>query len=378
MKVWNSQATPPPGNGAARRARPLFAGALARLLAICVCVPLLAGCGHSLVESGARLADARACCDSLGALGFAKLEIGETRLLSIRAGDRAFPFDTGKSYFAAFALPETREPARFSVESYMQVALQSPTTGDQFFFAPRILVLDSAHRPLRAVEPDQPRARYVPSTEFAVTGGLGYKIVLHADFEPGDGARYVVLHTTDRLLALGTTIYAPMTAQGERKIPHAPIGRLRVGLGRVTDLLDAVVLLEREPAYAVFAGIARGRTDQVVAAMPPEKRARVLVMRWPEFRAKSQELLNEVVVRNEYPEVALRIGLLDVLVGNPGAPIGVTWNGGIAVTAGDYAHAKRMLELLRADPGRYERERPRDRRADRIHPLNHLEPLLGK
>lgn len=135
---------------------------------------MLAGCGATLVEKSAELRDARPCFAGLSGIRYVTLQVGETRLQSISSGDPAFQFDTGKSYFAALALPSSRESLRLTVESYMQFTLQSPTTGDHYFFARRILLLDAAHRPLRAVEPDPGRVRYVPSTEFAATGGVGW------------------------------------------------------------------------------------------------------------------------------------------------------------------------------------------------------------
>lgn len=205
------------------------AAALSHLSALVVCTSLLASCGATLVEKGAELRDARPCCADLGGMYYAALKAGETRLVSIGAGDPAYQFDTGKSYFAAFALPASREPLRLAVESYMQSTLQSPTTGDQYFFAPRILLLDAAHRPLRAVEPDLRRVQYVPVTEFASTGGVGWKLALHADIGPGDAVRYAIVHTTDSLLTQSTSVSSPYSA-AQRDLPHSPTGRLRVTL----------------------------------------------------------------------------------------------------------------------------------------------------
>lgn len=329
------------------------------------------------MEVRTRLADTPPCCDRLSALRYAPIEVGESRMVSVGSDNPAFRFDTGKSYFAAIALPQAAEPIRLFIESYMRSTLQSPTTGDTYFFAPRITVLDANHRPLRFVESRHARVRYVPVTEFAATGGLGWARLMHVDVDPGEGARYLVIHTTDALLSQSTTVPAPRAAGGTAPIPHAPTGLLRVRLTAVSQLLDAVMMLEREPAYAAFVGIPRGKASEVTAAMPVEKRAQVIIFPWTEFPAQARGLLSEVVIRNEYPESALREGLLEALAEHPGAPIGVTWNGGIAVTAKDYAHARRSYDRFRLDRVRYERERPPDRRRDPVHPLNHFEPLLG-
>lgn len=357
--------------------RSLCPGALARLLAVCAFALALAGCGPTLMEVGTRLADTPPCCERLSALGYAPIDVGESRMVSIGTGDPAFSFDTGKSYFAALALPQAGEPVRLFVESYLRSTLQSPATGEQYFFAPRITVLDASHRPLRFVESRQARVRYVPVTEFAATGGVGWKRLMHTDLDPGDAARYVVIHTTDSLLSQTTTVPASRTRDGTAPVPHSPTGLLRVQLTPVAQLLAAVMMVEREPAFAAFAGIPRGKASEAAAAIPAAKRAQVVTFPWPEFLARSSRLLSEIVIRNEYPELALREGLLAVLAENPGVPIGVTWNGGIAITANDYSHARRSYDAFRLDPARYEREKPQDRHRDPAHPLNHFEPLLG-
>lgn len=337
----------------------------------------LAGCAPPLTELRARAAEAPSCCAGLGELGYAPLQPGSSHVVGISPAGPVFDFESGKSPFAAFELSRSAEPLRLTVESYMQSTLQSPTTGDQYFFAPRLTLLDAAHRPLRAVESYTRRVRYVPVTEFAATGGVGWKIVLRTALDPTDGARYAVIHTTDALLKLGTAVPAPLAAAGTALIQHAPVGRLRVGLEQVAMLLESVLLLEHQPAYAVFTGVPRGKTQALLEALPAEKRAGVRTYAWPAFRNEAQALLDSVVVRNEYPEVGLRQGLLELLAEHPGGTFAITWNGGIAITARDHAQAEGRLKAYRADPARYERERPRDRRSDALHPLNHLEPLLG-
>lgn len=200
-----------------------------RLVALLACAPLLAGCGATLEDKEAELRDAQPCCAELGSIRYAALGVGEVRLHSVSPGDPVFAFDTGKSRFAAFELAATRPAVRLAVESYMQFTLQSPTKGEQYFFAPRVLLLDAAHRPLRALEPDARSVRYVPVTEFAATGGVGWKLVVLADLAAGDDVRYAIVHTTDRLLKQSTTVSSPYSLQ-QRDLPHAPTGRLQISL----------------------------------------------------------------------------------------------------------------------------------------------------
>jgi hypothetical protein len=95
------------------------------------------------------------------------------------------------------------------------------------------------------------------------------------------------------------------------------------------------------------------------------------------FREESTTRLSGLVLKNDYPDIDLRAALLELLIRFPGKPIGITWNGGIAITANDYREAETRLSRFREDPARHERERPTDPAGDRLHPLNHLGPLLG-
>ncbi len=347
----------------------------ARFLWTASIVLLLAGCGATLTDVRGKFADSRPCCRSYREISYSQLDVESTRVVSIGPNDQVFQFETGKSPFAAFELPLVKEPLRLTVESYMQASLQSPTTGDQYFFAPNVVFLDAEYQVLRIREPRARRVQYVPVTEFFGTGGLGWKIVWGTDIEEREGVRFVIVRTTESLLSADTKIPAPRTSVGEHGIPHAPVGRVRVGLKRVLPLLESI-MVERKPAYIVIAGIPPGKTSEISNTLTAEQRTHLSFQQWPAFRSAARGLIDAVVLRNDYPDMEIHTGLLELLEAYPGAPFGITWNGGIAITALDYAWAEQQLELFRSDPARYERDRPKERNKDRLHPLNHLGPLL--
>ena len=97
-----------------------------------------------------------------------------------------------------------------------------------------------------------------------------------------------------------------------------------------------------------------------------------------QLRREADQFVAAGQKRNDYPGIELTQGVLDLLQAYPSTPIGVTWNGGLAFTYNDYQHAKRMLEKFQQDPAAYEAERPKDRQRDPVHPLNHLDALLGR
>lgn len=343
----------------------------ALILSACV------GFSPTLDTLGTDLAAAPECCADPGSLPTQALAPGAPLLLDVGPGSPAHRFETGKSYFRAVRLPAAAEPMRLSVESYMQVALKSIQTGDSYVFAPQVELLDEAGRPLRVVNPPG-RLRHVPFGEFLGTRGAGWKLVVETDIEAGDAARIAVVRTTDALLA-GFTPHQAMI-QGrlqDARIAHSPGGRLRISLTPVSALLERVYILEQEPAYAVFAGATQeiaGQMERRLVGAGRKDGAAPAAVPWMEFRNGLGARLARIVERNDYPDVPLRQGIAELLVRNPGAPIGVTWNGGIAITARDYEYARRSYAAARSAPSPTIRP---ERRADPLHPLNHLGPLLG-
>jgi len=349
-----------------------------RLLTALALSLTLAGCGPRLLQMRATLADAPVCCERLDQLAYTPLAPGESRVINV--GPPAFRFEGGKSYFSAWALPPLQTPTRLLVESYMQVVAISMNEEERYLFAPHLLLLDERHAPVARIPLRARQLLFVPFTEFATTGGLGWKLALSAEIEPGSQARYAIVHTTDALLANDTPMDAPIVRKKDLRVAHAPEGRLRVSLSPIADLLDRVVVDTRSPAWMTVVSYARAPAPgsgalrgevPIDPANPPE------TLPWMDFREQSAARLVRLVLSNEYPDIDLRAALLELLVRHPGNPIGITWNGGIAITANDYREAEARLRRFREDPARHERERPRDREGDRLHPLNHLEPLLG-
>lgn len=134
-----------------------------------------------------------------------------------------------------------------------------------------------------------------------------------------------------------------------------------------------VVIEQTTPAYTVFAGL----TDEQKAKFDAQRPADSELVDWPDFPADAEKHVTARIVHDDYPNVDVTAGVLALIRRYPGAPIGLTWNGGIAITYNDYRHAETGYAMYQKDPKAYEAWRPHDRRADPIHPLNHLGPLLG-
>jgi hypothetical protein len=63
--------------------------------------------------------DASICCKSMSEFKFEALHVGDSKSFKLNEESEAFLFNTGKSYFKAFEIPQAGYPYHFLVKSYM-------------------------------------------------------------------------------------------------------------------------------------------------------------------------------------------------------------------------------------------------------------------
>jgi len=139
---------------------------------------------------------------------------------------------------------------------------------------------------------------------------------------------------------------------------------------------DRVLIDGTDQAYTVFAAIPSEKVGQVEAKLASAPKE-VALVEWSQFADAASQYVGARIVRNDYPQSRTVEGVVALLRKYPGTPIGLTWNGGIAITYNDYQYAKRTYEQYKADPTAYERNRIDAPRPDPIRPEVHLAPLLG-
>lgn len=135
-----------------------------------------------------------------------------------------------------------------------------------------------------------------------------------------------------------------------------------------------VVVSQNEPAFIVFTGIPKdidnGQFEKIKQQV--SSRETLTMLTWEQFLESVNAYAKSVILRNDYPNVRVVDGIV-CLVGSKrgtGAPWGLTWNGGIALTFNDYQHARRTYESYKANPAAY---KPiRDPRKDPVNPGGHL------
>lgn len=136
-----------------------------------------------------------------------------------------------------------------------------------------------------------------------------------------------------------------------------------------------VVVEQIEPSFIVFTGIPKDidkeKFEKIKDAVAKDDHAQMF--EWQEFTKRVQAYADSIIVINDYPDISTTEGLLCLLKKAPGAPWGLTWNGGIALTYNDYQHARRTYASYKENPKAH---KPLHPRGDPVNPRGHL-PFFG-
>jgi maltose operon protein len=134
------------------------------------------------------------CCASPAQFAYAPLSLGQTVTTAIDETTPAYEFESGKSYFLAYRLPETR--AAFSVEILSPLA-----AGGSYAFHPEVLLLDEKYVVVRRVDP---RTFNFSGIQFAGPSHIGGTIAFPASGSPRS-EKYMLVLTTESLMKLTTS-----------------------------------------------------------------------------------------------------------------------------------------------------------------------------
>ncbi len=171
---------------------------------------------------------------------YEKLSLKDSRLFRIDEHSPAFNFVTGKSFFRAFALPQSSTPYTVTVRSY----LVGPTLIDGYIFAPRAILLDDSFTVTRTLGTDDFHHAKPGLFENMGNKGLSWRAMLEGSTRIDQSARderYLIILTTTKALEEKTIMPEPvytmalwgsgMIPTGEVKdipVSHSPVGNLRI------------------------------------------------------------------------------------------------------------------------------------------------------
>jgi hypothetical protein len=117
-----------------------------------------------------------------------------------------------------------------------------------------------------------------------------------------------------------------------------------------------VIVEQNESAFTVFTGIPEDTGEEVLEDLRTRaaEHEKASLLGWEVFMSSIDELARSTMLRDDYPDTDSVAGLVCLLATQPGAPWGLTWNGGIALTYNDYQHARKTYETYTNDPEAYE------------------------
>lgn len=169
------------------------------------------------------------CCKSFKEFSYTQLNLPDTKTFKIDKHSKASSFDTGKSFFISFTLPEFSSPYTIKIKSYEQ----SENLTDSYIFSPVLIFLNKNHQILRKVI----RGLFEYTGDVAdkpLTPGASLTGKINITHEKKD-YRYMIVLTPGKTLGKAhehsPAKNAPAALTG-KKVPliHAPTGRLKIDL----------------------------------------------------------------------------------------------------------------------------------------------------
>lgn len=189
-----------------------------RLPLLGLAVLLIAGCGsdplrrvdalahtpapleQSVTSARQALADASICCDAIADFPFQPIPVTFSGDVTLDATAPAYRFDSGKSFFRAFALP--KDSKSFEIRLYSQAG--------KTVLAPRAMLLDSRLRPTRILDADD----FIYAPAAGLKGdSLDARLRVDRTYLDNPGNEYyLVLYTSEDQLSGQTTLEHPAKA----------------------------------------------------------------------------------------------------------------------------------------------------------------------
>lgn len=170
------------------------------------------------------------------------------------------------------------------------------------------------------------------------------------------------------VLLVGCDTTGPQVSSSRESIPEP---------GRDFESGASMVLVDQsEPAFIAFTGIPKdtdeATLEEIRSTVSTEDKVNLLT--WKQFTDNVDSYAQAMVMINDYPDVSVVDGLICLVGKAPGAPWGLTWNGGIALTNNDYRHTIEGYQVYKSNPDAYSPNA--DPRADPVNPGGHL-PAFG-
>jgi len=140
--------------------------------------------------------------------------------------------------------------------------------------------------------------------------------------------------------------------------------------------IEFVAIDQNQEAYTVYTGMPKASLPSFIEKLEKTKtpgfsRDKVKIVTLQELKNNRDILVNRRILRKDYPESDVALGIIELINLEAKVPWGLTWNGGIALTYNDYRFAEKSYEKFKSDPS-YAKPPPQ---ADPVNPKHHLKLL---
>jgi|GEM_PF-1972854 len=135
------------------------------------------------------------------------------------------------------------------------------------------------------------------------------------------------------------------------------------------------IMIDRQvPAYTVVMGVPVDATPAQWSQVRrmKAKSSKVELIEWKAFFPEAEKRLAQYIIKDEYGMKGRLGDFLYAVQNYPGAPFGLTWNGGMAFTQLDYRHTEAMYAEYMSNPSGWRARGGRGARADPVNPDGHL------
>ena len=142
-----------------------------------------------------------------------------------------------------------------------------------------------------------------------------------------------------------------------------------------------IIMDSTNPAYTVITAIPESiKTNFEKNPNEASKKFTFSFIPMNTFISNPEQYLKDKILVSSFNTENFYVRFAELVTKYPKTPIGLVFNGGVALTANDYTHATRMYAIWKKDEANYQKiqSMPENQKRDPINPNSHFIPLLGK